>query len=121
MTQTIAERLPNETMELAKKGFPNIAALARFHTTFAEIDKLLGYAGATHHWFSGGSSPQKVAERLAGIVLKTYSPKDNVAADPKHEPAQPQDDNILMVVCPPAKLEKVQKILALMGCEVEAI
>lgn len=121
MTQSIAERMPEQTAALAKAGFPNIAALAQCHVKYSDMDKALGYQNAVHHWFNGRNGPTKAAEKTAGYILKAMNGSAPDVKAPKQQPERGITDGLFMVVCPTDKTTKVKRVLEMMGCEVEAI
>jgi len=113
MSPTLYEQAPATWDALADKGFPSIRDAAKKVHTCMDLDFAVGMNGAAHHWIKGKNASHK-AERAAAFWLHTQNnpkPPDPVAPPP---PAA----DILLVAVPAGNMAKVQRVLAVLGCEV---
>ena len=98
--------------EIAKTT-PCVSEMAKHFATIREMEFAMGYTTSTIiKWVNGQNRVSNHSEAIARAWL-SRSPTAVVAAMPAEQPAQ----SMLLIVCDPAKAEKVQKVLALMGCE----
>ncbi len=103
--------------DLAKRGYTAIAEMAKHFQKSSEMSRALGFdQTAVSNWMRernppGWSSNAKADEWLFNNVNRAKAP-----TLPSSDPS-----TMLMVVCYDSKLEKVQKILAMIGCEVVEI
>jgi hypothetical protein len=86
----------------------------------------VGHPSAISKWLTLEHLPLRQVEERARQVLeeqrlnqKSLDLPEPVPA-PAPAPAAPEN-NVLMVVCPPGSEERVQRVLAMLGCEVEVI
>ena len=121
---------------LSMAGFPAYAEMTRYFTTQSDMGRALDQSGsAIGHVLTGSSSrPSKKAEQRAREWLDsamTTAARNYGAAQPApnvKEPSPawidkpaPEKAVTLMVVAPAPSADKVQKVLAMMGCEVVEI
>lgn len=112
---TIYEKNPAHWDEHAKDA-PSILAMAKSFTHNIDMDHALGFKNAVANWASGASKISAASERRAAEWVKA-----RLSGFP-HAPTTPSPDgDMLMVVCPPGKLDKVLRMLTLMGCEAETL
>lgn len=114
----IADKYPGAIDRLRANGAPAIAAMAEALPTAKAIDEALGHNGAASHWLRGTNNISKASERAAELWVASRL-NGSAKTEPREDAAT--DDTVLMVVCPPEKSAKVQKVLRLLDCEVEAI
>lgn len=106
---TLYEQNPAAWDEIAAKGWPNVAAMAKRFDKCADMDAALGYSRAAKNWVDRRGRVSRAAEAGA---------KNWLAANPTPEPVTPANDGVLMVIPPAAKLDAVRRVLAALGCEV---
>lgn len=109
---TLYEAHQAECDMLEKRGYKNIVAMAKIMTSPSQVSRSLNGAvtsGGVSKWYLGKNNPTMENERRAGDWLASQNCQAPIA------PAAP--DNVLMVVCP-GNQDKVQKVLAMLGCEV---
>ena len=113
MTQTLYEKYKPKWKALAQAGFPNLAEMSKHFYMMGHMDHALGYASAVSKWCGRPNSrPQSKAE-----VRATEWMKGRIRTDVQ-SPKQPEDtDQTFLIICPPEKSAKVQKILTLLGCD----
>ena len=112
--KTLAEKYPEAIERFESVGLDSIAALCHRHYRHIDMDRQLGTNSAVSKWLTGQHLPSRSMEERAQKVLGAVSSERDPA------PIAP-DNNILMVVCPPGSEAKVQRVLAMLGCEVEMI
>jgi hypothetical protein len=108
----------NQTVcdDLAKRGYTAVAEMAKHFQKSSEMSRALGFdQTAVSNWMRernppGWSSNARADEWLFNNVNRVNPPTH---ATPISDPT-----TMLMVVCDNSKLEKVQKILGMIGCEV---
>lgn len=120
---------------------PALAEMAKHFSRGVDMDRALGLNGAASNWHCARSRAsvrsnelaqewltlrRMRAERNAKPPASLYDPA--LLPEPAPTPAPSPTANLvsaegdmLLVVCPPAKREKVQRMLSLMGCEVEPL
>jgi hypothetical protein len=103
--QTLAEKYPEAIERLESVGFIAIAQLCHRHYRQVDMERQLGTSSAVSKWLTGEHLPSQAMEERAQEVLAPTAP----------------ESNMLMVVCPPRSEAKVQRVLAMLGCEVEVI
>lgn len=106
---TLYEQNPAAWDEIAAKGWPNVAAMARRMHENKQMDHALGFSKSAANWVSRRGQISRAAEQSA---------KNWLAANPAPEPETPPSDGVLMVIPPAAKLDAVRRVLAALGCEV---
>jgi hypothetical protein len=100
--------------KIAADGKPAIAEMAkRFHSA-DDMDDALGMRRATHHWIAGRNGVSGPMNKVAEMWLAANPAAPAQLAD---APAA-ADGAVLMVVVDAAKSARVQKMLAVLGCEV---
>ena len=127
--KTLASKHDEAFQRLINAGFPNIASMMTMFNRQCDMDRALGKHNAVNHWFSGRNTPSQGSERAAQLFMASMSANTG-SAKVQPEPAQEvvettvmpaaaaEASDTLLVVCPPAKMAKVQKVLTLLGCEV---
>lgn len=112
--KTLADKYPEAIERFESVGLTAIAALCHRHYRQVDMERQLGTSSAVSKWLTGEHLPSRAMEERAQEVL------DAVAFEPDPVPSAPEE-NVLMVVCPTGSTAKVQRVLAMMGCEVEVI
>lgn len=117
--KTLAEKYPEAIDRLQKIGFTAIAKLCRLHYRNIDLERQLGTSGAVSKWLNLENLPSKNMEEKAKALIAELPERE---PEPEIAPAPiAPEDNMLMVVCPPGSTAKVQRVLAMLGCEVEVI
>jgi hypothetical protein len=117
--KTLAEKYPEAIERFESVGLDSIAALCHRHYRQVDMERQLGTSSSVSKWLTGEHLPSRSMEERAQKVLSECSAavaQDCVAP----APAAPEE-NVLMVVCPTGSTAKVQRVLAMLGCEVEVI
>jgi hypothetical protein len=108
----LAEQYPEACAKLIADGRPAIAEMAKHFTNHAEMSRVLGYdSSAALHWLKGRKNASSASNAHAAAWLIAHAPKPP-------EPPQLSEGTVLMCVCPPGKSASVQRMLAMVGCEV---
>lgn len=108
---TLFEQYPDAWTRIEAAGFVSLAAMARRFTSNKVMDSALGYSSAANKW-NKGKMPGADAERRASVWLS----RQNGDA-----PRAVNNSDMLVVICPEGVSAKAQRLLAFLGCEVEAI
>lgn len=109
----------NQTVcdDLARRGYTAIAEMAKHFCHSSEMSRALGFDNsAASNWLRGKNRPEWKSNEKANDWLVQNATKPLAIPTPATSSA-----TMLMVVCDNTKLEKVQKILAMIGCEVVEI
>lgn len=121
--KTLAEKHPEAIERLQKIGFTGIPELCRLHYRNIDLERQLGTAGAVSKWMNLQNLPSKNMEiKARALIAELPEPKPETKPEPEIASAPiTLEDNMLMVVCPLGSTAKVQRVLAMLGCEVEVI
>jgi hypothetical protein len=102
---------------LARRGYTAIAEMAKHFQKSSEMSRALGFdQTAVSNWMRERNPPSWSSNAKADEWLF-----ENVSRAKAPTPTSTDPTTMLMVVCDHAKLEKVQKILEMIGCEVVEI
>lgn len=142
--KSYAERHPERMRIAAQKNCPHMVEMLHHFPTQLAAAEALGYdtSGPFHtlavpdvtvvpaarperraaQWVREKLANKLTAPAPAPASTPVPIPAPDIAAPvaPAPEPTAPEGD-MLLVVCPPEKREKVTRMLSLMGCEVEAL
>jgi len=113
MTQSLYEKHEPKWETLKLMGFPMLAEMSKSFYTMIEMDHALGYKNAVTKWCGNyGTRPRRDAERRANEwINKSRSVTAKIRQDTS------DTSQTFLIVCPPENSSKVQKILALLGCD----
>ena len=112
--QSLYDQNPEAWAKLAKEGKPSLGVMARHFHNCADMDDALGYIKGVNHWMAMRNGATRTAEKRAQDWLANQGkPSASQAASPA------PDGVVLLVVCPGEKADKVRRVLAMMGCEVD--
>lgn len=120
--QSIFDRHKVKWTKLETQGYQSLAEMARRFSSNPEMDSALGYINAVSKWnCRADSRPSKSAERRAKewLAERTYigDAKQAATGVPPASSAA-----LLLVACPsPDVAAKVQRVLAMLGCEVTEV
>ena len=105
---------------LAKLGCPNLCEMAKYFHRCADMDRALGFMNASARWHRGEGVPSRVSEVRAKEWIEA---RDMKLTPPKLTPPEPapQGGSVLLVACNTATVEKVKRVLAVLGCEVTEV
>ena len=109
--KTLYEQNPEAWDKIAASGFPSVREVAKKFYKPSEMNKALGYVNGAQHWLSGRNNAASRAERAAKAWLASSG-----SPAPVVKPAADQSATFLCI-CDKTTAAKVQKVLALMGCE----
>ncbi len=112
--KTLYEQRRDVWQGFIETGFPSLGAMAKRFLRPADMDRALGYQNAVARWHNRGGVPEGTAEVRATKWLANHQPDATAPEPPTDKPAAP----MMLVACDPASIAKVQRVLALMGCEV---
>jgi len=107
---TIAKNNPDSVLRIEKAGFPHVAEMMRRHKTFADLDRELGYYGASKNWVNGRNTPSPTAEKLAKMLIETGG-----KTPARTEPSASSD--LVMLLVPADQMEKLRRVSGILGCE----
>jgi hypothetical protein len=110
--KTLYEQNPANWDKLRAAGRGNLAEMARHFTVGADMDRALGTQNAACHWLAGRNSANAKTDHMAALWLKAN-------AKPAAPPVATPQGAMLIVVAPSGQVDKVRRLLAVMGCEVE--
>ena len=137
--KTLAEKYPDAVERFKQIGLVHLAELCGRHYRQIDMADQIGHPSAVSKWMTLEHLPSRQMEERARRVLeeqrlnqKTFDlPEPVPAPDPEttldrhYRSADPapatSESTMLMVFCPPGLEEKVQRVLAVLGCEVEVI
>jgi N12 class adenine-specific DNA methylase len=116
--KTIYDQYKENWDLLASIGNPNVAEAAKHFLTFADMERALGYSASTvKKWAEGQNNVSSRSEGMAAHWLSAQIKN----AEPKNEPADKGDTQLLLVITPLGSADKVRRVLAMMGCEFEEV
>ena len=99
---------------IAKSGKPHIAEMARHFSVTHDMDRALGYSlGTVNNWVMERNGISQASDNRAREWLEKNIWEQSADAA--------TDAEMLLVVVPPGKSEKVAKVLALLGCDVTEV
>ena len=120
MEQTLAEKHPETVKRLERNGFVYMAKMFRRVERVTQLDRMLGTTGAASKWARGDYLPNATSEQRARIAYEKLDP-DHRAPVKQLSLGLPEIDfnpeTTFLVIAPRDKADKVEKVLALMGCE----
>ena len=109
--KTLYEQNPEAWDKIAANGFASVREVAKQLHNPSQMNEALGYINGAEHWLSGRNSATNRAERAAKAWLATGTSSAMIT-----KPA-PDQSATFLCICDKATAAKVQKVLALMGCE----
>jgi len=112
--QSLYDQKPEAWAKLASEGKPSLGEMAKHFYHCADMDDALGYTKGANHWMAMRNGASRTAEKAARLWLAN---RDKPTAAPVASPAP--DGVIMLVICPGDKADKVRRVLAMMGCEVD--
>lgn len=116
---TLYDQNPAAWDALAASGRENLRIMAKMFDRCADMDRALGFDGATKHWHHGKNNANMSSDRRAAQWLAAQG-KAAVA-----KPAAPQEPaaqgTMLLVVVPAGMDAKVAKVLGILGCDVTEV
>ena len=105
MTKSLYEIHASKWKKIEDRGFTALPEMAKHFVRPMMMDHALQYSNACGTWFRDDDAfPSAESERRAQKWLDDQS-------DPK------DTDQTFLIICPPEKSAKVQKILTLLGCD----
>jgi DNA-binding transcriptional regulator YdaS (Cro superfamily) len=113
---TLYDQNPQAWDRIGADGFPNLARMARLVGDKHEMaDALSITPRSIEHWITGQNNITDMRERQAKKWLE-LAKADQV----EHAPAAEvrEEGVVLMVACSRQAADRVQKVLAMFGCEV---
>lgn len=111
MMNSLFEQYPDAWTRIEAAGFVSLTAMARRFKSNKLMDTALGYSSAANKW-NRGKMPGADAERKASDWLSRQNGDAGRAVN---------GNDMLVVICPEGVSAKAQRLLAFLGCEVEAI
>ena len=103
---------------LAAIGKPNVAEAAKYFYTFSDMERALGYSASTvKKWAERQNNVSSRSDGMAAHWLVAQG-KDDVT---EKAPSSKGETQMLIVITPLASADKVRRVLAMMGCEVEEV
>ena len=116
--QSLYDQNPEAWDKLAREGKPSLGKMARHFYTAGDMDKALGFDKAVAHWLRMRNGANFTSERRAAewLYRRALAPAAQAASA---IPTPAPDGVIMLVICPGDKADKVRRVLAMMGCEVD--
>ena len=103
---------------LAAIGKPNVAEAAKHFYTCADMERAIGYSSSSvKKWAERQNNVSSRSDGMAAHWLAAQS-KDDVREKASSSKGETQ---MLIVITPLASADKVRRVLAMMGCEVEEV
>lgn len=120
--KTLAEKYPDAIERFKQVGLVHLAELCGRHYRQIDMAVQIGHPSAISKWMTLEHLPSRQMEERARQALEEQrlNQKTLDLPEPVPAPAAPEE-NVLMVICPPGSEEKVQRVLAMLRCEVEVI
>lgn len=122
--KTLSEQYPDLVQHFQNNGFQNLGYLLTIFYRGTDLDRALGYNGATNNWLNRKNMPHADAEKRATAHIEKIS---NSKPEPKQkeidfQPAKQvskyeKETMQILVIVPADKFEKLSKILNLFDCE----
>ena len=116
--KTVYEQHKENWDLLAAIGRPNVAEAAKHFYTHADMERALGYSQSNvMKWARRQNNISSRSEVMAANWLSAQR-KDDVT---EKAPSVAGDTQMLLVRTPLASVDKVRRVLAMMGCEFEEV
>jgi hypothetical protein len=106
--KTLYEQNPKIWERFANAGKPSICEMSKHFTKCSDMDRALGMENTAAKWARGKNLGSNPSEMRA---------KEWLDAQSFVSPATPDQSATFLCICDKATAAKVQKVLALMGCE----
>jgi hypothetical protein len=122
--KTLAEKYPDAVERFKQVGLVHLAELCGRHYRQIDMADQIGHPSAVSKWLTLEHLPSRQMEERARRVLKEQRLNQKTLDLPEPVPASApaaQESTMLMVFCPPGSEEKVQRVLAMLRCEVEVV
>ena len=110
---SIYERHKDQFDTHASRGRSAVAEAAKHFAHYADMERAIGYSSSTVKKWADGNNVSSKSERLAKEWL-----------DSLNQPAQPVQASstvMLLVISHAGNIDKVRRVLSLLGCEVEDV
>jgi hypothetical protein len=111
---SLYEQNPKNWDNLADQGKPNLREVAKHFDRACDMDRALGINSAAAHWHAGRNSASLGSDAMARAWLEKN-------AKQQEEPQAVSATKMLLVVAPASVAGKLEKVAAMMGCEVTEI
>lgn len=111
---SLYEQNPENWEKLAEQGKPNLREVAKHFDRPIDMDRALGVTGAASHWHSGRNGASLGSDAMARAWLEKNT-------KPQEEPQAASATKMLLIVAPASVAGKLEKVAAMMGCEVTEI
>lgn len=127
MTRTIADAYPDAASALKRGGYPNIAAMLGVFHRQVDMDRALGTNSTVSNWCRGANIPSYHLEQKAEAFMREWRKENETpevvqtTAAPPPAVTAPATPETTFLVIANGNAKKVQKVLALMGCEIVEI
>lgn len=114
-------------LERDAKMYAPVVMMARHFTNRRDMMNALGYdQSACNHWLNNKARPSRATVEKAAAFLELARARDadaDKAVDGTFDdvaPTPPVDD-LLLVVCPPERADKIKRVLSMLQCEFETV
>jgi len=115
--KTLAEKYPEKTSQFASDGYYGVAEMLRHFHEQPPMAEILGVHYSTiSGWLTGKSpGPRNPVEALAREWVKENSKRSPAHPDPIDDAAD--DRPMFILACKRSDAERIQKLVAFLGCE----
>jgi hypothetical protein len=124
--KTLAEKYPEAIERFKQVGLVHLAELCGRHYRQIDMAVQIGHPSSLSKWLTLEHLPSRQVEERARQALEEQRLNQKTLDLPEPVPAPApapaaQESTMLMVFCPPGSEEKVQRVLAMLRCEVEVV
>ena len=118
---TLYDQNPGAWDAIGNKGFVHIKEMSKHFTKPSIMSEALGAVSAAQHWHAGRNMPTMPNEKKAQAYLERKGVKVEIGSQPGGQaPLEPPASNsapLLLVAAKPSEIERVKKVLSILGCE----
>ena len=117
--QNLAQKYPETYTNLTATGYESLSKMMNIFYRCVDMDRALGTNSSVNNWMIQRNMPSRKYENMAQIYLQnnTKQEPEKVSTPPASPAVSAPDDVTFIVVCPIGSQNKVEKVLALLGCE----
>jgi hypothetical protein len=118
---TLYDQNPAAWDAIGNKGFVYIKEMSKHFTRPSMMSEALGAVSAAQHWHAGRNMPKIPNEKKAQAYLEARGIEVHIAPRPGAwtpvEPSPKSAGTLLLVATKTSEIERVKKVLNILGCE----
>jgi hypothetical protein len=118
---TLYDQNPATWNNIGNAGFVHIREMSKYFTKASMMSEALGAVSAAQHWHAGRNMPTMPNEKKAQAYLEARGIEVHIAPRPGAwtpvEPSPKSAGALLLVATKPSEIERVKKVLSILGCE----